>query len=101
MNINEFEGKNIDERYINLVKKRECFKKLIDSKKVLTHYSTFICPKTCKAFSVINDENVDVELELVKLCDKECNIESKNLNLQTPRILRNPNISNTKVTNLK
>ena len=75
---------NFDERYVNLVKKRKCFKELIDSKKVLTCYSTFLCPKTFKTFSVINNKNIDIELELVKLCDKECNIESKNLNLQTP-----------------
>lgn len=82
--LDKFAEKNIDERYINLVKKRECFKKLLDSKKILTHYSTFVCPKTNKIFSVVNNKDVDIELELVTMCDRECNIERKNLNLQIP-----------------
>jgi hypothetical protein len=73
---------NFDEKYVDRVKKRKCFKELLDSKEVLTYYSTFLCPKTFETFSVINNNNIDIEFELVKLCDKKCNIESKHLNLQ-------------------
>jgi len=84
MNINEIAGKDLDERYINLVKKRECFKKLKESKKELTRYSTFVCPRTHKIFSVVNKKDIDTEFELISLCDRECNLDSKDLNLQKP-----------------
>lgn len=69
------------EKYITLRKNKQCFKRLLNSKQSNSDiFSTFKCPKTYETFMVLNDID-DIEIELVKLCDKKCNIKSKDLNI--------------------
>lgn len=70
-----------NEIYINLRKNKQCFKSLLDSKQSNSNiFSTFVCPNAHETFMVLNNID-DIEIELIKLCDKKCNIKSKNLNL--------------------
>lgn len=70
------------ERYINLMKNRQCFKKLLSSKQLVSNgipYFVFLCPRLYKHFIVVDELYIDVELKLVEICDKHCNISSENL----------------------
>jgi len=71
-----------------MIKNKTCFKRMLNTKQLISNemfsHFTFFCSKKCEYLMVINDRDIDIENSLIKLCDKKCNINSKDLKLYYP-----------------